>query len=42
MAKALHPYAGFTIEDNRVNFYRDEIFPIDSLLTDNAQKLASY
>ena len=40
MAKALHPYASFTIEDNRVSFYRNEIFPIDSMLTNNGQESA--
>ena len=40
MAKALQPYASFTIEDNRFNFYSSKIFPIDSMLTDNGQKLA--
>ena len=40
MAKALQPYASFTTEDNRVNFYKNEIFPIDSMLTDNGQKSA--
>ena len=40
MAKALQPYAGFTIEDNRVSFFRNEIFLIDSMLTDNGQKSA--
>ena len=40
MAKALQPYASFTIEDNRVNFYKNKIFSIDSVLTDNGQELA--
>ena len=40
MAKALQPYASFTIEDNRVNFCRDEIVPIDSVLIDNGQESA--
>ena len=40
MAKALQPYASFTIENNRVNFYREEFFPIDSMLTDNGQESA--
>ena len=42
MAKALQPYASFIIEDNRVNFYRDEIFPIDSMITDNGQNTFYY
>ena len=36
-AKALQPYASFTIEDNTVNFFKDEIFLIDSMVTDNGQ-----
>ena len=40
MAKALQPYASFTIENNRVNFYSNKIFPIDSMLTDNGQESA--
>ena len=40
MAKALQPCANFTIEDNRVNFFKNEIFPIDSVLTDNGQESA--
>ena len=40
MAKALQPYVSFTIENNRVNFCSDEIFPIDSKLTDNGQESA--
>ena len=40
MAKASQPYASFAIENNRVNFYGDEIFPIDSILTDNGQESA--
>ena len=40
MAKALQPYASFTIEDNEVNFDSSKIFPIDSVLTDNGQELA--
>ena len=39
-AKALQPYLSFTIEDSRVNFFRNEIFPIDSMLTDNGQESA--
>ena len=38
MAKALQPYASFTIEDNRVNFFKKKIFPIDSMLIDNGQE----
>ena len=37
MAKALQPYLSFTIEDNRVNFLGNEIFLIDSMVTDNGQ-----
>ena len=40
MAKALQPYASFTIEDNRVNFFKNEIFLIDSMLTDNGHESA--
>ena len=40
MAKALQPYASFTIENNKVNFYRDEIFPIDSMLINTGQETA--
>ena len=40
MAKALKPYASFTIDDNRVNFFKNEIFSIDSMLTDNGQESA--
>ena len=40
MAKALQPYASFTIEDNRINFYSSKIFPIDSILTHNGQESA--
>ena len=40
MAKALHPYASFTTEDNRVNFYNSKISPIDSMLTDKGQESA--
>ena len=35
MAKALQPCAGFAIENNRVNFYSDRIFP---WTTDEDQK----
>ena len=38
MARALQPFAGFAIENNRVNIYNDKIFPIDSLTTDKDQK----
>ena len=40
MAKVLQPYASFTIEDNRVNFFKNEIFPIDSMLIDKGQESA--
>ena len=40
MARALQPYPSFTLEGNRVNFFRNEIFPIDSMLIDNGQKSA--
>ena len=40
MARALQPYASFTIEDNRVNLCRNDVFPIDSMLTDNGQESA--
>ena len=39
MAKALQPYTSFTIEDNGVELYSRNIFPIDSMLTDNDQEL---
>ena len=38
MARALQPYASFTIENNRVNICRDEIFPIVSMLIDKGQE----
>ena len=40
MAKAFQPYASFPIENNRVIFYRNEIFPIDSMLIDKGQESA--
>ena len=40
MARALQPYASFTIEGNGVNFYSSKIFLIDSMLTNNGQKSA--
>ena len=40
MAKALQPYANFTIENNRVSFHRNEIFPIDSMLINTGQESA--
>ena len=40
MARALQAYAGFIIEDNRINFYSSKIFPIDSMLTDKGQESA--
>ena len=38
MANAFQPYASFTIENNRVNFYSDKIFSVDSMLTDKGQE----
>ena len=38
MAKALQPYASFSIENNRVNFYSDRFISIDSMLTDKGQE----
>ena len=40
MARALQPYASFTIGGNRVNFYSSKISPIDSMLTDKGQESA--
>ena len=40
MAKALQPYASFTIEDNRINFNSSKIFPIDSRLMNKGQESA--
>ena len=40
MARALQPYTSFTIEDNGINFYNNEIFPIDSMLTNKDQESA--
>ena len=40
MARALQPYASFTIEVNGLNFYSSKRFPIDSMLTDNGQESA--
>ena len=40
MAKVLQPYASFTIEDNRVHFFKNEIAPIDSMLTDNGTRVS--
>ena len=37
MSRALQPYTSFLIENNRVNFYSDKIFPIDSMLTGDNQ-----
>ena len=34
MAKALQPYASFSIENNRVNIYIGRFFPIGPMLTD--------
>ena len=42
MARALQTYASLAIENNRVNFYRDEIFFIDSMLTDKGQESAMF
>ena len=38
MSRALQPYASVSIENNRVNFYSDKIFPIDSMQTGNDQE----
>ena len=38
MAKDFQLCASFAIENNRVNFYRNKIFPIDPLLTDKGQE----
>ena len=38
MSRALQPCASFPIEDNRVNFYSDKIFPIDSMQTGDNQE----
>ena len=38
MTRLLQPYTSFPIENNRVNFYSDRIFPIDSMLTDKDQE----
>ena len=40
MAKAIHPYVGFTIEGNEKIFLKSKIFPIDSMLTNNGHKSA--
>ena len=37
MAKAFQLYASFTIEGNEVIFFKNEIFPIDSMITNNGQ-----
>ena len=42
MAKTLQPYASFTIEDNGLNFSSNEIFSIDSVLTDKSQESAMW
>ena len=39
MARAFQPYVRFTIEDNEDIFLKSKIFPIDSMLKDNGQKL---
>ena len=38
MSKDLQPYASLPIENNRVNFYSDKIFSINSMLTDKGQE----
>ena len=38
MSRPLQPYASFPIENNRVNFYSDRIFPIDSMQTGDGQE----
>ena len=40
MSMALQPYASFPIENNRVNFYSDKIFLIDSIQTGDDQESA--
>ena len=40
MAKALQPYASFTIEDNGLNLYSGNTIPIDSMLTNKGQESA--
>ena len=40
MTRLLHPYVSFPIENNRINFYSDKIFPIDSMLADKDQESA--
>ena len=40
MSRPLQPYASFPIENNRVNFYSDNISPIDSMLTGDDQESA--
>ena len=42
MVKALQPYASFTIENNIVNFHRNIIFPIDSMLINTGQGSAMF
>ena len=40
MVKALQHYASFTFENNRVNFHRNEIFPIGLMLIKTGQESA--
>ena len=40
MAKALHSYASFTIEDNGLKFYSGKTVPFDSMLTNKSQESA--
>ena len=40
MTRDLWPYASFAIKDNGINFYNNEIFPIDSMLTNKDQDSA--
>ena len=38
MFRPFQLYARFSIENNRVNFYGNKIFPIDSMLTGHDQE----
>ena len=40
MARALQPYAGFTIEGNENILLKSKISPTDSMITDIGQKSA--
>ena len=40
MPRAFQPYASFPIENNRVNFYSDNFFLIDPMLTGDNQEPA--